>query len=109
MVNNRRIGINFCGGCNPRIDRGKIAAQVAKIFKERQYQIYYNSLDVDFVIYLSGCTANCSLKYQNSNHPSVVVAAETVDAMTMEEEKLVTEIVMKVGVYFEALERKLST
>ena len=108
-MNNRRIGINFCGGCNPRIDRGKIAAQVATILREREYQIYYNSLDVDFVIYLSGCMANCSLKYKNSNQPCVVVAAETVDAMTRGKEKLVTEIVMKVGFYFESLERKLST
>lgn len=109
MVNNRRIGINFCGGCNPRIDRGKVATQVVTILKSKDYQVYYNSLDVDFVIYLSGCTANCSLKYKNSNHPSVVVAAETVNGMTMGEEKLVTEIVMKVDVYFESLERNLST
>lgn len=109
MVNNRRIAINFCGGCNPRIDRGQVAAQVMTILRSKDYEVCYNSLDVDFMIYLSGCTANCSLKYKNSNHPSVIVAAGTVDAVPMDEEELVTEIVMKVGSYFESLERDLST
>ncbi|WP_378956586.1 hypothetical protein [Pelosinus sp. sgz500959] len=109
MTNNRRISIHFCGGCNPRIDRGQVAAQVVTILKSKDYQVCYNSLDVDFVIYLSGCTANCSVKNKKSNHPSVVVAANTLDAMTINEEQLVTEIVMKVGAYFESMERKVST
>ena len=100
-MNNRRISIIFCGGCNPRIDRGKIARQVQNVLAARDYEVCYNSLDADFIIYISGCTANCALKYNHSNHPSIVVAAATVDVVAMEEESLVNEIVMKVRNYFE--------
>lgn len=100
-MNNRRIGIVFCGGCNPRIDRGKVATQVQAILVARGYVVGYNSLDVDFVIYMSGCTSNCALKYNLNNQPSVVVAANTVDVLAIEEGNLVNEIVMKVRNYFE--------
>jgi len=100
-MNNRRISIIFCGGCNPRIDRGKVALQVQEILVARGYEVEYNSLDADFDIYMSGCTANCALKYNHSNHPSIVVAAATVDVVPMDKENLVNEIVMKVRNYFE--------
>jgi len=99
-MENRRISINFCGGCNPRIDRGQVALQVRDILVASGYQVCYNSLDVDFVIYISGCAANCALKYSSSDRPSVVVAAATVDAIVIDEAQLVTEIVSKVKKHF---------
>lgn len=100
-MNNRRISIVFCGGCNPRINRGQIAAQVRTMLIESGYQVWYNSLDVDFVIYISGCTACCALKYNHSNLPSVVVAAATVDTVNREEQEIAAKIVMRVRGYFE--------
>jgi len=57
-------------------------------------------LNVDFVIYMSGCAANCALKYSSSNASSVVVAAVTVDAIVIDETELVTEIVTQVKKHF---------
>ncbi len=106
-MNNRRISIVFCGGCNPRINRGQIAAQVQTMLIESGYQVWYNSLDVDFVIYISGCTAGCAFKYNHSNKPSVVVAATTVDAVNREVQEIAAKIVMRVRGHFEQLERNL--
>lgn len=100
-MNNRRISIVFCGGCNPRIDRGKVALQIQDILVARGYQVSYNSFDVDFVIYMSGCTANCALKYNLNSLPAVIVAAATVDVVAIDEGKLAKEIIMKVRNYFE--------
>lgn len=72
------------------------------------YEVLYNSLDVDFAIYMSGCTASCAQRYNHNNCPSVVVAATTLDAVVVDKAKLVTDIVIKVGNYFEQLERTLS-
>jgi len=100
-MNNRRISIIFCGGCNPRIDRGQVALQVQDILTARGYEVVYNSLNVDFAIYMSGCTSNCALKYNHNHYPSIVVAAATVDAVPIEKGNLVNEIVLKVRAYFE--------
>lgn len=99
-MNNRKIGITFCGGCNPRIDRGKVAADVQAMLLADGYHIQYNSQDVDFVIYVSGCTANCACKYNHVSSPHLEVAAATVDAVAVREEELAAEIVMKVRHYF---------
>lgn len=104
-----RIGIIFCGGCNPRIDRGQIAAQVRANLLVMGYEVWYNSLEVDFAIYMSGCTANCALKYNCNHSPCVVVAAATLDAVAVDKAELVTNIVTKVRNYFEQLEKTLST
>jgi hypothetical protein len=108
-MNNWRIGIIFCGGCNPRIDRGRIAAQLRADLLMMGYEVCYNSLDVDFAIYLSGCTVNCALKCNRNDCPSAVVAAATLDAVAVEPAELVADIVTKVRNYFEQLERNLST
>jgi len=100
-MSKRRISINFCGGCNPRIDRGKAARQVQEILIAKGYEVGYNVLDADFVIYLSGCTANCAVKHKAGNLPAMIVAALTIDAAAINKEDLVNEIVMKVRAYFE--------
>ncbi|OAM96194.1 hypothetical protein SAMN04515679_4389 [Pelosinus fermentans] len=107
-MNKRKISIVFCGGCNPWIDRGRIAAKVQDILLGMGYEVCYNSLDVDFVIYMSGCTANCALKYNHNDCPSAVVAAATLDAVAVEPAELVTDIVTKVRNYFEQLEKSVS-
>ncbi|MBP2638641.1 MAG: hypothetical protein H6Q72_4548 [Firmicutes bacterium] len=100
-MNNRRISIIFCGGCNPRINRGQIAAEVQNVLLGSGYQVCYNSLDVDFVIYISGCTAGCALKYNHSKLPAAVIAASSIDAVSIDEAKIVTEVTKKVRGYFE--------
>ncbi len=108
-MDNWRVSIIFCGGCNPRIDRGRIATQLRADLLMMDYKVCYNSLNVDFAIYLSGCTANCALKYNRNDCPSAVVAAATLNAVAVEPAELVTDIVTKVRDYFEQLERNLST
>lgn len=97
----KRISINFCGGCNPQIDRGKLASKVRTVLETSGYEVCYNNLNADFIIYLSGCTANCALKYSHSNCPHVVVAATTLDTAAVKEEMLATQILTKVETFFE--------
>lgn len=104
-----RVGIVFCGGCNPRIDRGKLASAVRDRLATLGHEVRYNSLDVDFTIYVSGCTANCAVKYNSGHCPSVTVAAATLDAVAATEAELVHNIVMRVRDYFEELEKTVST
>ncbi|QDR79010.1 hypothetical protein [Sporomusa termitida] len=106
--NDRYIGIVFCGGCNPRIDRGKIAAGIQAALEADGCRVAINSTAVDYIIYLSGCTANCALKYTCGTAPATVVAAATIDTAVVAAGDLVTEIVTKVRSFYEQLERQVS-
>lgn len=100
----RRVSINFCGGCNPRINRGNVAGGVKDLLTSYGYQVSFNSVDVNLVIYLSGCTSNCAQKYSKCDIPSVVVAALTIDTEICDERRIVTEIVKRVRSFYEQLE-----
>ncbi len=53
------VNIRFCGGCNPRYDRGAFAGRIQKEYPDFQYQ--YNSPEnTDAVILLCGCSAACA-------------------------------------------------
>lgn len=93
---NKQISIKFCGGCNPKIDRGRLAAKLGELFVAKGHAISYNRLDVDIVIFLSGCTANCAQRYNGTDAAFVVVAGATVDSMAVEESQLAIEILSRV-------------
>ena len=102
-----RISIWFCGGCNPRIDRGEVARQVKEALEQSGCEVAFNVANTDLIIYLSGCSSNCAYKYFDDPIPGVVVAAATVDAWPVSESDLPSEIVKRVREACERLERHL--
>lgn len=94
-MNEKLISIKFCGGCNSRIDRRRIAAEVSVCLAMAGHVISFNRPEADVVIYLSGCTANCA-EPVNQVMVHVVVAGTTVDRILREERQLVGEIINKV-------------
>ncbi|VBB06698.1 Hypothetical protein LUCI_1934 [Lucifera butyrica] len=104
-----RISIRFCGGCNPRIDRRRIAAEMKDCLVKSGYVVIYNSLNADFIIYLSGCTANCARRYSGSSTPAAVIAANTLDAVVVAEEQLGMQAIKKVRDSIGKLEKPLSS
>lgn len=103
---NYRIGIQFCGGCNPHIDRGSIAMELRDRLADEGYEIVWNRTDCDFVIFISGCTASCAER-QSCGEPSIRVAAATVDFIDVAEHEMTAKIIKKVANYFEQLEKSL--
>jgi Fe-S cluster biogenesis protein NfuA len=102
-----QVSIRFCGGCNPRIDRSQIAEKVREAMAAYGYNVVFNSVNADFIVYLSGCTASCAYRYSSSKKPCVVVAAATIDMLPVDEKDLGLLISQKVRGYFEQLARPL--
>ena len=92
----KQISINFCGGCNPRIDRGLIAAEVASILTEEGYLVFFNQPAADLIIYLSGCTANCAEPVEQKEVLFVTVAGDEFERLKVAESELVAMIVKAV-------------
>ena len=72
-----KIGIKYCGGCNPRYDRLEIAKRLKKDYPEELYVHATGEKDLDLVIVLCGCTAECA-DYQSihSKYGAVVIHSE---------------------------------
>lgn len=67
------------------------------------FEIVFNRLDADFVIYLSGCQSSCAFKFNPTNPPYITVAGLTVDHEEVDAVRIVTEVSGKVREYFNKL------
>ncbi|WP_227020263.1 hypothetical protein [Sinanaerobacter chloroacetimidivorans] len=57
-------GVKFCGGCNPRYERGKALETIKNHFKGRvEFVNVQEDAEYDFVLVIGGCT-NCCASYQ---------------------------------------------
>ena len=101
------VGIQFCGGCNPRIDRGQIALELQKAFIDMGFDVVFNSPDADFVVFLSGCLSGCAFKFNPTGPPFVIVAGATVDGIELGDDLKVSEVIRKVRQYYERLETQI--
>lgn len=99
-----QVSIRFCGGCNPRIDRGRIARELRDLFESMGMSVIFNSTDADIVVYLSGCLSGCAWKFYPADVPHATVADHTVDMESVEEARIVPEVSRKVKEYYERLE-----
>ena len=90
------VAIQFCGGCNPRIDRGAIARELQTELARLGVNVVFNSPDADLVVFLSGCLSGCAYKYNPQDPPYVTVAAATVDDAEIPAEMIVTEVLLKI-------------
>lgn len=54
-------GVKFCGGCNPRFDRGKAFSYLQAHFHEQvEFRIAQEGVLYDFLLVIGGCTNNCA-------------------------------------------------
>jgi len=57
-------GIKFCGGCNPRYDRGLALEKLRSNFNgEIEMRFAEENIDYDILLVIGGCT-NCCASYQ---------------------------------------------
>ena len=101
------VCIQFCGGCNPRIDRGRIALELKKALEGMGHKVAFNSPDCSLAIFLSGCKSGCALKYNPRNPPYITVADHTVDTEAVDEAGIVLEVLRKVDEYDDQLETEI--
>jgi len=56
------IGLRYCGGCNPQIDRSKVIRKLEEGLKERGMKLDFTTnrkSTVDIVLLINGCMHAC--------------------------------------------------
>jgi len=78
--------IVFCGGCNPHIDRGAVAAELGE-----------DETADGATVYLSGCARACASDHRlTADEPgAVVVAGESVDGSPTPRDDIVATVRQK--------------
>ena len=88
------IGIRYCGGCNPQIDRSTIIKNLKENFKKVGIEVDFTTdrqRVVDFVILINGCMHACLeeqyLREENS-FQFISIKGEMVDDQYVEEKSI---------------------
>ena len=55
-----RVGIKYCGGCNPDYDRVALVRQIEKRLEGKVEFISHENADLDLVLAVEGCKTACA-------------------------------------------------
>ncbi len=67
-----KYGVRFCGGCNPRYDRGKALEKIKESRKEDEFVIAEEGKTYDQILVIGGCTNCCASHCQFSSKEGVI-------------------------------------
>ena len=88
-----KLGIKYCGGCNPHIDRKLLVQRVRESLKTGTYAFeYFDFKDCEVMIVVNGCNVGCAEIPRGKNDP-VIVSGLKVDGKQYLEENLPAEVV----------------
>lgn len=96
------IGIKYCGGCNPHIDRTKLAQEIKRLLPpEFTWVDHQTDNQWDIGIMVCGCLTACADKpdFKNLARKWIIVAGNSVDSESAPEEKLADIIVERIRDY----------
>jgi hypothetical protein len=71
-----RIGIKFCGGCNPEFDRGLMANRITESLKGKAKMVPLEEGEVEAVIAIEGCPTACADLDSFSDVPIYKITSE---------------------------------
>ncbi|MDO4490773.1 MAG: hypothetical protein Q4B85_06890 [Lachnospiraceae bacterium] len=61
-----KIGVKFCGGCNPSYDRGEAYNNYRKLFPEHTYETVSLQSSYDRILVICGCDKACLREYREA-------------------------------------------
>ena len=92
------IGIKYCGGCNPHIDRARLALEIEKLLPpEHSLSTNLSSNPWDIGILICGCPTACVDKpdVRCLARKWIVIAGNSVDLDNAPEEKVAAIVARK--------------
>jgi len=94
------IGVRYCGGCNPQIDRARAVRNLQQGLKKSDLEVEFTTdreKKVDLVLLVNGCTHACleeAYLKEGSNTRFISIKGEMVDSEYAREDHI-PEIVME--------------
>ncbi len=89
-----KVGIKYCGGCNPNIDRTILTKRLREILEPDTYVFeFFDLQNCEVVLVINGCSVGC-VEVPKSKKTIIVYGSE-IDGRQYQEEMLPHEIVRR--------------
>jgi len=84
----KRVGVKFCGNCNPQAETTEILQQIKATPAGRASEfVPWDRPDLNMLIVLSGCPVDCAAR-PPGQLPSIVVAGESVNLQPCAQDRI---------------------
>ncbi len=90
-----KVGIKYCGGCNPIIDRKRLVKRVMQKLPTDHIYEFFDFTECDVVLVVNGCTIACAEIPSGNN--IVLVAGPTIDSWDYSESMLVDKVLERLS------------
>jgi hypothetical protein len=67
-----KVGVRYCGGCNPRYDRGGVFQKIRDRLQDVDFEIAKEGVEYDALLVIGGCTSCCASYHQFTYNEGVV-------------------------------------
>jgi len=67
-----KVGVRYCGGCNPRYDRGGVFQEIRDRLQDMDFEVAKEGVEYDALLVIGGCTSCCASYHQFTNRKGVV-------------------------------------
>ncbi len=78
-----KYAVKFCGGCNPRYDRGKAFREIKEILSPERLEVISEGEECEYLIVFCGCSAACAdcSQYKWTKEKIVITSIEEVEKL----------------------------
>jgi hypothetical protein len=96
------IGVRYCGGCNPQIDRLRVVGDLKEALKERGLKVDLTTdkeSPVDMVLLINGCMHGClegEYLSPGQDHQLISVRGQMVDDQYIKEDYIPGTLIKKI-------------
>lgn len=80
-----KIGVKYCGGCNPHYERRTELEKLEKKFPEYHFEPAAAEGEYDKILLICGCTCRCIAKYREAKAGEYLVLKNKPDFEMIEE------------------------
>lgn len=72
----KKIGVKFCGGCNPLYGRGEAFKKISAKLNSGVEFTRYDAADIDGLLLIAGCSTDCVDRSQLTRLPDWILTSE---------------------------------
>lgn len=95
LIGVMKIGIKYCGGCNPVIDRKRLVKRLMQELPDDYVYEHFNLDDCDIVLLVNGCSLGCAEAPAEAD--IITVAGCTIDGWTYPENELADRVLARLS------------
>lgn len=72
LESKKKIGIKYCGGCNPSYDRVEMVQQLQSLLEKKFIFFDGDQQEIDILVLVNGCPKSCANE-QATSHPKALL------------------------------------